>query len=66
MSGINPPRWLERLLEWALPEGVRGVRVGRAGRDDGDRQMVEILTDGLADGLAAVGAACAEAPVRGA
>jgi len=24
MSGYRPPRWLERLLEWALPEGLSG------------------------------------------
>ncbi len=24
MSGYNPPRWLERVLEWALPAGLSG------------------------------------------
>ena len=44
--------------DWALPGALGRVRVRLAGHDDGDRQMVEILTAVLADGLAAV-----EAPV---
>ncbi len=24
MSGHSPPRWLERILEWALPAGLSG------------------------------------------
>ena len=48
--------------DWALPGALGRVRVRLAGHDDGDRQMVEILTAVLADGLAAVEAACAEAP----
>ena len=47
--------------DWALPGALGRVRVRLAGHDDGDRQMVEILTAVLADGLAAVEAACAEA-----
>ena len=38
-----------------------GVRRKLAGADDGNRQMVDILTAMLTDGLAAVEAACAEA-----
>jgi len=52
--------------DWALPDALGRVRVRLAGHDDGDRQMVEILTAVLADGLAAVEAACAEALVGGA
>jgi hypothetical protein len=37
------------------------VRRRLAGTDDGDRQMVDILTAVLSDGLSAVEAACAEA-----
>jgi hypothetical protein len=33
------------------------------GSDDGDRQMVKILAAVLSDGLAAVEAACSDAPV---
>jgi transposase len=47
--------------DWVLPASLD--RVGRklAGADDGDRQMVDILTAVLSDGLSAVEAACAEA-----
>lgn len=24
MSGYTPPRWLERIVEWALPAGLSG------------------------------------------
>ena len=51
--------------DWALPGALGRVRVRLAGHDDGDRQMVEILTAVLADGLAAVEAACAEALAGG-
>jgi len=51
--------------DWALPGALAGVRAGLAGHDDGDRQMVTILTAVLADGLAAVEAACAEALAEG-
>jgi hypothetical protein len=42
-------------------------RVGRklTGADDGNRQMVDILTAMLTDGLSAVEAACAEATAHG-
>ncbi len=47
--------------EWLLPGALERVRRKLAGSADGDRQMVEILTAVLSDGLAAVEAACAEA-----
>ena len=40
---------------------IERVRRKLAGADDGDRQMVDILTAVLSDGLPAVEAACAEA-----
>jgi transposase len=46
---------------WVLPNGLDRVRRKLAGVDDGDRQMVTILTAVLSDGLAAVEAACQEA-----
>ena len=47
--------------DWVLPAALDRVRRKLAGSADGDRQMVEILTAVLGDGLAAVEAACAEA-----
>jgi transposase len=47
--------------DWVLPASLERVRRKLAAADDGDRQMVEILTSVLSDGLAAVEAACAEA-----
>jgi hypothetical protein len=44
-----------------LPPNLEQVRRKLAGADDGDRQMVSILTAVLSDGLLAVEAACAEA-----
>jgi hypothetical protein len=44
-----------------LPSSLDRVRRTLAGADDGDRQMVDILTTVLSDGLPAVEAACAEA-----
>jgi hypothetical protein len=44
-----------------LPANLDRVRRKLAGADDGDRQMVAILTAVLSDGLPAVEAACAEA-----
>ena len=44
-----------------LPASLERVRRKLAGADDGDRQMVDILTAVLSDGLPAVEAACAEA-----
>ena len=46
---------------WILPNGIDRVRRKLAGADDGDRQMVTILTAVLSDGLSAVEAACQEA-----
>ncbi len=46
---------------WVLPSGIDRVRRKLAGADDGDRQMVTILTAVLSDGLPAVEAACQEA-----
>ena len=50
----------------ALPGALGRVRQRLAGSDDGDRQMVDILSTVLTDGLAAVEAACAEALAGGA
>ena len=47
--------------DWVLPAALDRVRRKLAGSAGGDRQMVEILTAVLADGLPAVEAACAEA-----
>jgi transposase len=47
--------------DWVLPASLERVRRKLAGADDGDRQMVDILTAVLSDGLAAVEAACGEA-----
>ncbi len=44
--------------DWVLPAGLERIRRRLAGSADGDRQMVEILTAVLSDGLAAVEAAC--------
>jgi hypothetical protein len=46
---------------WILPAGLDRVRRKLAGVDDGDRQMVSILTAVLSDGLPSVEAACQEA-----
>ena len=47
--------------DWVLPASMERVRRKLAGADDGNRQMVDILTAVLTDGLPAVEAACAEA-----
>src|SRR3981189_1062596 len=47
--------------DWLLPASLERVRRKLKGSDDGDRQMVAILSAVLMDGLAAVEAACAEA-----
>ncbi|EGY00530.1 integrase catalytic subunit [Nitrospirillum viridazoti Y2] len=47
--------------DWVLPTALDRVRRKLAGSDDSDRQMVDILTAVLSDGLPAVEAACAEA-----
>ena len=47
--------------DWVLPANLDRVRRKLAGSHDGDRQMVDILTTVLSDGLPAVEAACGEA-----
>jgi transposase len=47
--------------DWPLPAALERVRAKLSGSDDGDRQMVKVLTAVLTDGLQAVEAACAEA-----
>jgi hypothetical protein len=47
--------------DWVLPASLTRVRRRLEGSDDGDRQMVKILTAVLTDGLPAVEAACGEA-----
>ena len=47
--------------DWVLPGAIERVRRKLAAADDGGRQMVDILTAVLTDGLPAVEAACAEA-----
>jgi transposase len=51
--------------DWVLPGAMERVRRKLAGADDGNRQMVDILTAVLTDGLPAVEAACAEAIAHG-
>jgi transposase len=51
--------------DWPLPASLDRVRRKLNGSDDGDRQMVKILSAVLSDGLAAVEAACAEALAGG-
>jgi transposase len=51
--------------DWPLPAGLERVRRKLRGSDDGDRQMVKVLSAVLTDGLAAVEAACAEALADG-
>jgi transposase len=47
--------------DWVLPNALERVRRKLAAAEDGDRQMVDVLTAVLTDGLAAVESACAEA-----
>ncbi|MBN8440210.1 MAG: IS21 family transposase [Thauera sp.] len=47
--------------DWVLPAALERVRRKLAGSDDGDRQMVKILSAVLTDGLQGVEAACVEA-----
>jgi transposase len=47
--------------DWVLPASLERVRRKLAAVEDGDRQMVDILTTVLSDGLPAVEAACGEA-----
>jgi len=51
--------------DWVLPAAMERVRRKLAGADDGGRQMVDILSAVLTDGLSAVDAACAEALAHG-
>jgi transposase len=51
--------------DWPLPASLEQVRRKLRGFDDGDRQMVKILSAVLSDGLAAVEAACAAALADG-
>jgi transposase len=51
--------------DWVLPAAMERVRRKLASADDGNRQMVDILTAVLTDGLPAVEAACAEAIAQG-
>jgi DNA replication protein DnaC len=46
--------------DWVLPAAMERVRRKLASADDGNRQMVDILTAVLTDGLPAVEAACAD------
>ena len=50
---------------WPLPASLERVRGKLPSADDGDRQMVKILSAVLTDGLATVEAACAEALADG-
>jgi hypothetical protein len=49
------------LKDWVLPAGLDRIRRKLTGAADSDRQMVNILTAVLSDGLPAVEAACLEA-----
>ena len=51
--------------DWVLPASLDRVRRKLGSADDGDRQMVEILSAVLTDGLSAVEAACTEALAEG-
>jgi hypothetical protein len=51
--------------DWPLPASLERVRRKLKGSDDGDRQMVKILSAVLSDGLVAVEAACTEALAGG-
>jgi hypothetical protein len=51
--------------DWPLPASLERVRRKLRGSDDGDRQMVKVLSAVLSDGLVAVEAACTEALAGG-
>jgi hypothetical protein len=51
--------------DWLLPASLERVRRKLKGSNDGDHQMVKVLSAVLSDGLVAVEAACAEALVAG-
>jgi transposase len=50
--------------DWVLPAAMERIRRKLAGADDGNRQMVNILSAVITDGLPAVEAACAEASAQ--
>ena len=50
---------------WLLPASLERLRRKLQGSDDGDRQMVKVLSAVLTDGLAAVNSACANALADG-
>jgi hypothetical protein len=50
--------------DWILPTSLARVRRKLGRSDDGDRQMVKILTSVLSDGLPAVEVACAAERIR--
>ena len=51
--------------DWLLPSNLERIRRKIRGSDDGDRQMVKVLSAVLTDGLTSVDAACAEALAQG-
>ena len=51
--------------DWDLPAPLERIRRKLKDVPDGDRQMVDVLSAALADGLAAVEAACTEALAQG-
>src|SRR5882724_714633 len=51
--------------DWPLPASLERVRRKLKGSDDGDRQMVKVLSAVLSDGLTVVEAACTEALAGG-
>jgi hypothetical protein len=51
--------------DWPLPTNLERVRRKLKSLNDGDRQMVQVLSAVLTDGLAPVEAACAEALAGG-
>ena len=51
--------------DWDLPAPIERIRRKLKAAPDGDRQMVDILSAVLTDGLPAVEAACAEALENG-
>jgi len=51
--------------DWPLPTNLERVRRKLKSLNDGDRQMVQVLSAVLTDGIAAVEAACAEALASG-
>ena len=64
-STRRKPRSGAPFKDWPLPIGLERVRRRLKGSDDGDRQMVKVLSAVLTDGLAAVEAAYDEAFAEG-